>query len=207
VGADHQEGRRLCRLKCSVTEPSWEQAGHCPGLFFAHNLLYKARYIYVWVFIHAETKTMIRSAKDFCSGLIYICLGSSAMIIARDYSLGTAVKMGPAYFPTILGGLLVLIGTISVIRSFIVTGTPIGAFAFKGLSLVIGSTLLFGLLVRGAGLIVALPLLVIISAYASTRFRWGPTIVMTLGLTLFCVLVFIKGLGIPLPIIGSWFGG
>ena len=66
---------------------------------------------------------MIRSKKDFWSGLIYICLGSSAMIIARDYSMGTAVKMGPAYFPTILGGLLVLIGTISVIRSFVVTGT------------------------------------------------------------------------------------
>ena len=104
---------------------------------------------------------MIRSTKDFWSGLIYICLGSSAMIIAQDYSMGTAVKMGPAYFPTILGGLLVLIGTISVIRSFVVTGTPIGAFAFKGLALIIGSTLLFGFLVRGAGLIVALPLLVI----------------------------------------------
>jgi putative tricarboxylic transport membrane protein len=150
---------------------------------------------------------MIRSTKDFWSGLIYICLGSSAIIIARDYSMGTAVKMGPAYFPTVLGGLLVLIGTIAVIRSFIATGTPIGAFAFKGLSLIIGSTLLFGIVVRGAGLIVALPLLVIISAYGSARFRWGPTIVMAFGLTLFCALVFIKGLGIPLPIIGSWFGG
>ena len=150
---------------------------------------------------------MIRSAKDFWSGLIYICLGSSAMIIARDYSMGTAVKMGPAYFPTILGGLLVLIGTISLIRSFVVTGTPISAFAFKGLFLIVGSTLLFGFLVRGAGLIVALPLLVIASAYASERFRWKPTMVMALGLTLFCILVFIKGLGVPLPIVGSWLGG
>ena len=121
--------------------------------------------------------------------------------------MGTAVKMGPAYFPTILGALLVLIGTISVIRSFVVSGTPIGAFAFKGLLFIIVSTLIFGFLVRGAGLIVALPLLVIISAYGSTRFCWRPTIVMAFGLTLFCVLVFIKGLGIPLPIIGSWFGG
>jgi len=129
------------------------------------------------------------------------------MIIARDYSLGTAVKMGPAYFPTILGGLLVLVGTISVIRSFIVTGTPIGAFAFNGLSLIIGSTLIFGLVVRGAGLAVALPLLVIMSAYGSTRFRWRPTIVMAVGLTIFCALVFVKGIGIPLPILGSWFGG
>jgi putative tricarboxylic transport membrane protein len=62
-------------------------------------------------------------------------------------------------------------------------------------------------LVRGTGLIVVLPLLVIISAFASMRFRWRPTIVMAFGLTLFCVLVFIKGLGVPLPIFGSWFGG
>ena len=150
---------------------------------------------------------MIRSAKDFWSGLIYICLGSSAMIIARDYSMGTAVKMGPAYFPTILGGLLVLIGTIAVIRSFVVTGTPIGAFAFKGLAFIIGATLLFGAIVRGAGVIVALPLLVIISAYASMRFRWRTTLIMAAGLTIFCALVFVKGLGIPLPIIGPWLGG
>jgi hypothetical protein len=150
---------------------------------------------------------VIRSTKDFWSGFIYICLGLGAMVIARDYSMGTAVKMGPAYFPTILGGFLVLIGTISAIRSFVVTGAAIGAFAVNGLALIIGATLLFGFLVRGAGLIVALPLLVIASAYASMRFRWQPTMVMAFGLTLFCVLVFIKGLGVPLPIVGAWFGG
>ena len=150
---------------------------------------------------------MIRSNKDFWTGLIYLFFGSSSVLIARDYGMGTAIKMGPAYFPTILGGLLILIGAISVIRSFIVDGTPIGACAFKGLSFVIVSTVVFGLLVRGAGLIVVLPLLVIISAYGSTRFRWRSTIVMAVGLTLFCALVFIKGLGIPLPVIGPWLGG
>jgi hypothetical protein len=150
---------------------------------------------------------MIRSTKDFSAGLIYICLGSGALFIARDYSMGSGVKMGPAYFPSVLGGLLVLIGTISIIRSLVVSGTPIGALGYKGLSLVIGSTLLFGAIVREVGLIIALPLLVIIAAYASTRFRWGPTIVMACGLTLFCTLVFIKALGIPLPVLGSWFGG
>lgn len=150
---------------------------------------------------------MIRGAKDFWSGLIYIGLGTAAIVIARDYSMGTAVKMGPAYFPTLLGSLLVLIGIISVIRSFVVTGTPIGAFAFKGLAFVIGSTLLFGALVRGAGLIVALPLLVIVSAYASVSFRWPRTLIMAAGLAAFCALVFVKGLGIPLPLIGPWLGG
>ena len=150
---------------------------------------------------------MIRSTRDFWTGLIYIFFGSSAIIIAREYGMGRAIKMGPAYFPTVLGGLLVLIGIIAVVRSFLKTGTPIGAFAFKGLALIIVSTVLFGLLVRGAGLIVALPLLVIVSAYASKDFRWIPSLILAAGLTLFCTLVFLKGLGIPLSIIGPWLGG
>ena len=150
---------------------------------------------------------MIRNAKDFWTGLIYIFFGSSAILIGREYGMGTAIKMGPAYFPTILGGLLVGIGVISVIRSFIIPGAPIGTFAFKGLTLVSVSALVFGFLVRRAGLAIALPLLVIISAYASTRFRWRPTLLIAAGLTVFCALVFLKGLGIPLPIIGPWFGG
>jgi hypothetical protein len=150
---------------------------------------------------------MIRSTKDFWTGLIYLFFGVSAILIARDYGMGTGGKMGPAYFPTILGGLLVVIGVIAVIRSFVVPGAPIGAFAFKGLILVTAAVLVFGFVVRSAGLVVALPLLVIISALASSRFRWRPTLIMAAGLTIFCVLVFIKGLGIPLPIIGPWLGG
>ena len=149
---------------------------------------------------------MTRNARDFWTGLLYIFFGSSAILIARDYSMGTAIKMGPAYFPTILGGLLVLIGVVSMIRSFIVVGIPIGAFGFKGLVLVTLSVVVFGFLVRGAGLVVALPLLVIISAYASMRFRWRTTLIMAAGLTIFCALVFVKGLGIPLQIIGPWWG-
>ena len=150
---------------------------------------------------------MIRSSRDFWTGLIYSFFGVSAILVARDYGMGTGGKMGPAYFPTILGGLLLIIGAIAVIRSFLVPGTPIGAFTFKGFALVSVSVLMFGFIVRGAGLAVALPLLVIISASASTRFRWRPTLVIAAGMTIFCILVFLKGLGIPLPAIGPWFGG
>jgi putative tricarboxylic transport membrane protein len=115
--------------------------------------------------------------------------------------------MGPAYFPMLLGYLLTLIGIISVVRSFISHGTPIGEIAFKGLLVIIGSVLLFGFLVRRTGLLIALPLLVIISAWASDHFRWPPTLILAAGLTLFCVFVFLRGLGVPLPIWGSWFGG
>ncbi len=144
--------------------------------------------------------------KDFWTGIIYIFFGTAAIIIARDYGMGTALKMGPAYFPMVLSGLLILIGIISLVRSFLKPGTPVGRYAFKGLLLVTASTVLFGLIVRGAGLVIALPLLVIISSYASSRFRWKYSLAVAAGLTVFCVLVFLKGLGVPLPILGSWFG-
>ena len=148
----------------------------------------------------------IRNPKDFWAGIIYVFFGTSAFILARDYPMGTALRMGPSYFPSILSVLLVLIGIISVARSLIKPGGPVGRFAFRGLLLVVISTLLFGLVVRGAGLIIALPLLVIMSAYGSIYFRWTSAIAMALGLTVFCVLIFLKGLGVPLPLLGSWFG-
>ena len=99
------------------------------------------------------------------------------------------------------------IGIISLTRSFLRPGTPIGAIAFKGLTLVSVSVLVFGFLVRGAGLAVALPLLVIISAYASTRFRWRPTLLMAIGLTAFCFPHVPKRPGHPAADLGPWFGG
>jgi len=152
-------------------------------------------------------RLMIRSARDFWTGLLYVLFGSSAVLIATDYGMGTALRMGPGYFPTVLGVLLTLIGIVALVRSFIEPAAPIGRFAVKGLLLVVGSILVFGLTVRGAGLAIALPLLVILSAYASVHFRWGPSIALAAGLALFCALVFLKGLGVPLPVLGSWFGG
>jgi hypothetical protein len=150
---------------------------------------------------------LIRNEKDFWIGVVYLAFGSAAIIIGRDYSMGTALKMGPSYFPTILGSLLILIGIISLVRSFVKPGTPFGVFALKGLILIIASIILFGFIVRWVGLVIALPILVIISSYASIRFRWKYSLALAAGLTIFCILVFLKGLGVPLPILGSWFGG
>jgi hypothetical protein len=149
----------------------------------------------------------IRNIKDFCTGIIYIAFGAAVIFIGREYGMGTGTKMGPAYFPTVLSLILIVIGIISLIRSFIQPGTPISAITFKGLFLVIVSILLFGLIVRGAGLIIALPVLVIVSSFASIKFRWKPTLALAAAMTLGCILIFLKGLGVPLPIVGSWFGG
>ena len=148
-----------------------------------------------------------RNPKDLWTGIIYIVVGGAAIFIGRDYGLGTPRKMGPAFFPAALSIILIVIGIVSLVRSFLRPGTPVGRMAFKGLLLVTGATVLFGLIVRGAGLIIAMPVLVIVSAYGSDKFSWRTSIVMAIVLTAFCILIFLKGLGIPLPIFGSWFGG
>ena len=148
----------------------------------------------------------VRNPKEFWIGVIYIFIGLSAFYLCRDLDMGKAGNMGPAYFPTILSVLLAGVGVISLIRSFIRTGTPIGTLAIRGMVLVALAIVLFGALVRGAGVAVALPVLVLVSAIASVKFRWKSAVLMAAGITVFCVFVFLKGLGVPLPVFGPWFG-
>jgi len=148
----------------------------------------------------------IRSAKDLGAGLLYASFGLAAIAIARGYGMGSASRMGPGYFPTVLGALLLVIGIACLVRSFFSDGKPIGAISWKGAALVTGGTVLFGLLLRPVGLLAALAALILVSASASRRFRleWRAGALM-LALIAFCALVFVKGLGLPVPLLGSWF--
>ncbi|HWT70660.1 MAG TPA: tripartite tricarboxylate transporter TctB family protein [Oxalicibacterium sp.] len=150
--------------------------------------------------------SFIRHPKDFWTGIIFLIVGLAAVIIGRNYPMGTAGRMGPAYFPTVLGGLLALIGLAAAIRSFLHDGEPIGKFALKETALIIGAVLLFGFLIRGGGMIVAVIAIVLLSARASCKFKWRYSVPLAVGLAAFAVLVFVKLLGLPIPILGPWFG-
>lgn len=150
--------------------------------------------------------SLIRNPKDFWSGVIFMFFGLAAIIIGRDYSMGTAGRMGPAYFPTVLGGILAIIGLIAVVRSLVRPGEAIEKFAFRELFLILLGVLAFGFIVRGAGLVAAIVLLVMFSAYASIKFRVLPSVLLAIGLAVFAVLLFVKALGLPMPVIGPWFG-
>lgn len=151
--------------------------------------------------------SVIRNPKDFGAGLIYLSVGVAAVYIAQDYSMGSVVRMGPGYFPTVLGALLALVGLISLGRSLIRPGEGIGRIAWREAAIITVATVLFGLLLRGGGLVVSLLALTLVSAYASKYFSLKTSLLLAVGMTVFSVLVFIKGLGIPLPVWGRWFGG
>lgn len=150
--------------------------------------------------------SFIRHPKDFWTGIIFLFFGLGAIILGLDYEMGTAGRMGPAYFPTVLGGLLTLIGAIAVVRSLLHPGEPVSKFYIKELVIILSAVLLFGFLMRGAGLVPAVLVIIMLSAYASPKFRLGQAALLAGGLAIFAVVVFVKLLGLPMPIFGPWFG-
>ncbi|MBW9089013.1 tripartite tricarboxylate transporter TctB family protein [Rhizobium wenxiniae] len=150
--------------------------------------------------------TRIRGQKDLGIGVIYLALGLAGFIIARDYSFGTSGRMGPGYFPTIISGLLILFGIIAMLRGILREGQPIGRINWKGMALITLSVCAFGYLLETAGVIVALSALILISAAASERFRFELRAALGLvAFIIFCAVIFIEGLGVPMPLIGEWF--
>jgi hypothetical protein len=147
----------------------------------------------------------IRSKKEFGSALLYGALGTASLIIGADYGFGTAGRMGPGYFPRVISGLLILVALASLMRSLRQDGDPISPLHWKALLLVTASVCLFGLLLFGAGMPLALTVLLLVSAMASEHFQLSArSLAALLALVTVCTLVFVKALGVPMPLIGSW---
>jgi len=143
--------------------------------------------------------TLIRHPKDFWAGVLFIAFGGAACVIALEYAMGTAARMGPGYFPRVLGLLLCALGALLVLRSFKLQGAPLSFPTFKPIAIVLGSVLLFGLVVNKAGLVIATLLLVLVSSTASHEYRWRESIVAAIALAVFVVVAFRYGLGLQLP--------
>ena len=149
----------------------------------------------------------IRNPKDFWAGTIYAAVGLGAFLIARGYAFGSGARMGPGYFPSILSILLALFGLAAIVRSIVTEGERVGAIVWNPLLLITGGTVLFALLLPAAGFLIALPVFGLISAAASEQFRFDWRALLGLvALVAFCALVFVQGLGVPMPLLGTWFG-
>ena len=149
----------------------------------------------------------VSGSKNFWSGLLFCAAGVAAAAFARSYPMGTTMRMGPGYFPTLLGWLLALIGFVLIARTLIRPGPSVGRLAYSKLGLITVSNVLFALLLRRLGLAAALMLLVVVSAYASKRFRWPVATTLAVGLAVGSSIVFVWLLGLPIPIRGPWLGG
>jgi hypothetical protein len=153
--------------------------------------------------------SVIRSPKDFSLGIIYLAAGASGFWMARELPFGSGARMGAGYFPTIISSLLFLFGLVSVIRGFVLGGgRPIEVIAWKTLPLIVGSVLAFAVLIDDVGLLIAGLVLLLLCAVASVRFRFSWVALLgAITLVVTCKLLFIDGLGVPMPAVGPWLTG
>lgn len=142
----------------------------------------------------------IKSPKDFWAGLMFIAFGLFFLFVARNYKMGSLTRMGPAYFPTVLSSLMAAIGCIVLFQSLVLKGEKMPAMSFRPISIIVLSLLLFGYLLEPIGLALALVLLVVTSAFAGHEFKIKEVVILSVGMMILSVLVFVKGLGLPFPI-------
>ena len=161
---------------------------------------------------------ILRNNKDFLAGWLFVLIGGLAVVIARDYPLGSAMRMGPGYFPAILGGLLCLFGGTLIVRGIRSRRPPrrsappllreegnvAGGWGWRPLALIALSMVLFGFLLGRLGLIPALAVMFFVSALGGREFRFKEVLILTVLMSAFAAGVFIYGLKLPYPLLGGY---
>ncbi len=148
----------------------------------------------------------LEKPRDVAGGLLVMAIGAGFLLVGRELEFGTSFRMGPGYFPTILSYLMIALG--AVLTGLAWRAQPeegaFGHIPWRGLLLVIGATLFFGFTLRGLGLAPVLVLVVFATAWASRYAAWRSSVPLALGLAVFCSVLFIRLLGLPLPLLGPW---
>jgi len=150
----------------------------------------------------------IRNQKDFGAGCLYLLAGGGFALGALGYRVGDAARMGPGWFPLWIGVMLAVIGLVVAAKSLQRTAVPekVKRPELSSLAWVLGAVVLFGLLLKPAGLVVALVVLVLMSSRASHSFTWRAAAINAVLLTLFSIGVFVEGVGLQLDLWPAFIG-
>jgi hypothetical protein len=142
----------------------------------------------------------IRSPQDFWAGVLFVVVGAIAIVLSSRYPLGTAARMGPGYFPRLLGILMIALGIMIALRGIRLNGPAIAQWKLRPTVVVLASVVLFGAIVDWMGLVVSTIALIFVASAASTEFRPKEALVSGALLAALSVGVFLIGLKLQLPI-------
>jgi len=146
-------------------------------------------------------KTGFLNTKDFWAGIMFIGIGVAAMVISRDYRMGSALHMGPGYFPRMCGGILVGFGICIMAVGLRKSKGFKERLSLRGFIMIPASFILFGILMKWAGFIPAVMALVFVSAASGREFKFVEVSLLCFVLTAVSVALFVWGLGLPYPLI------
>ena len=146
----------------------------------------------------------LRNNRDFLAGLLFVLIGVLAVAVARGYPMGTAMRMGSGYFPTVLGGILILLGAWVMGRGVRSREKVKGEWGWKPLAFIALAIVLFGFLMARLGVIPALVAVLFASAAGGREFRFKEVFVLTVVMSAFAVLVLLYVLKMPYPLIAGY---
>lgn len=160
----------------------------------------------------------IKSQKTFFSGVMFTLIGAAFAIGATNYNVGIGARMGPGYFPLMIGALLTVLGLVVIASAFAiktVDGEPVGKIAWKQLGFIIGANVLFGVLLAGLrsiglpamGLIVAIYALVVVACMAGSKFSLKLALTLATVLAIGSYLTFILGLKLQFQVWPTFISG
>jgi hypothetical protein len=135
--------------------------------------------------------------RDILAGTLFVVIGACALLGARSYPVGTAMQMGPGYFPVVLGWLLILLGALVGLRAARARDWQPLAWTWSPLAWTSASILAFGFLMPRFGLVPALLAMFPLAAAAGRESRWREVLVLTLVMSAFAAAVFVYGLKLP----------
>jgi hypothetical protein len=140
----------------------------------------------------------IRSPVDFWCGLLFVAIGALAMVLAQEYRFGTSARMGPGYFPTLLGGLMALLGLTLSVPALLTDGEPLPRIHVPPLLMVLLGIAAFGVTLEYLGFVAAIIALVLIGGLADRDLRPLEIAGVAAFMVLFSLLIFVVLLGLPL---------
>lgn len=141
---------------------------------------------------------------DAVAGILFIIVGIAFGVMSLNMELGTSLRMGPGYFPLVLAGLLIVLGGFIVAGSFKSVAEEMSAHAWRGMLFILPAPIFFGLTVRGLGFVPSIFVTTLIAALASLKMKFMPAVLLSVGVTIFCTLVFSYALGLPFRRFGPW---
>jgi putative tricarboxylic transport membrane protein len=144
--------------------------------------------------------------QDFVGGLVIIAVAVFAFWQSADLPIGTLGGMGPGMLPRGLAVLLAALGALLCLDAVLEGGERLDRWSLRGPLFVLGAVVAFGVTVRPLGLVIAGPLAIVISAFASSEVRWSETLVVGALMTVFCIALFKFALGLPIPL-APWYLG
>jgi hypothetical protein len=148
------------------------------------------------------------SRKDLLAGAVFVGFGLAFAITSSTYEIGSPLRMGPGFFPLVLGGVLVVLGLLIAGTGLVTaSGGELGTVPWRTLVLLLAAVLFFGFTVRDLGLVPSLFVTVLLAAFAGRGVRPVTAVVIAASLTAVSVLIFVYALQLRLALLGPWLGG